>query len=183
MHKWTILFGLVVVLVVGFVVLVLMPPQAIAPTTEDEPTNFEECALAGFPVMESYPRQCRTDAGGVFVENIGNELDKSDIIRINEPRPGSKVSPPLLVNGEARGVWFFEASFPIELQDEAGTILGQGYAQAQGEWMTEDFVPFLSIPIEFEPQPPGSSGLLILKKDNPSGLPEHDDELTIPVVF
>lgn len=30
-------------------------------------TNFEECAAAGNPVMESYPRQCRAD-GTTFVE-------------------------------------------------------------------------------------------------------------------
>ena len=33
-------------------------------------TNFEECAAAGFPVMESYPRQCRDAEGNLFVEDI-----------------------------------------------------------------------------------------------------------------
>lgn len=32
-------------------------------------TNFEECAAAGNPVMESYPKQCRAD-GELFVEEI-----------------------------------------------------------------------------------------------------------------
>ena len=32
--------------------------------------NFEECAAAGNPVMESYPRQCRTPDGKHFVEEI-----------------------------------------------------------------------------------------------------------------
>lgn len=31
--------------------------------------TFEECAAAGYPVMESYPRQCRAD-GKTFVENV-----------------------------------------------------------------------------------------------------------------
>ena len=34
--------------------------------------NFEECVAAGYPVMESYPRQCRTPDGKVFVEQINN---------------------------------------------------------------------------------------------------------------
>jgi hypothetical protein len=34
-------------------------------------TNFEECAAAGYPVMESYPRQCRAN-GQIFVEEISN---------------------------------------------------------------------------------------------------------------
>src|SRR3989344_8659709 len=33
-------------------------------------TTFEECVAAGYPVMESYPRQCR-DGNNTFVENIG----------------------------------------------------------------------------------------------------------------
>lgn len=30
--------------------------------------DFESCAAAGNPVMESYPRQCRTPKGKIFVE-------------------------------------------------------------------------------------------------------------------
>ena len=33
-------------------------------------TNFDECAEAGNPVMESYPRKCRTSSGREFVEEI-----------------------------------------------------------------------------------------------------------------
>ncbi len=33
-------------------------------------TNFEECVNAGNLVMESYPRQCRTQGGELFVENV-----------------------------------------------------------------------------------------------------------------
>lgn len=32
--------------------------------------NFEECAAAGYPVMESYPEQCRTPDGRLFVRVI-----------------------------------------------------------------------------------------------------------------
>ncbi|MEK7513216.1 MAG: hypothetical protein AAB601_03375, partial [Patescibacteria group bacterium] len=63
-----------------------------------------------------------------------------------------------------------------------GNVIAGHYATAEGEWMTEDFVPFTST-LEFPPQPPGAVGVLVLKKDNPSGLPEHDDELRIPVRF
>jgi len=31
--------------------------------------NFEECVLRGYPVLESYPRQCNAD-GKVFVETV-----------------------------------------------------------------------------------------------------------------
>ncbi|MFZ5365362.1 MAG: DUF333 domain-containing protein [Patescibacteria group bacterium] len=35
--------------------------------------NFDECAAAGNPVMESYPRQCRTADGRLFVEEIDED--------------------------------------------------------------------------------------------------------------
>ncbi len=37
---------------------------------EDNVTNFDECVAAGYPVMESYPRQCRTPEGENFVEEV-----------------------------------------------------------------------------------------------------------------
>lgn len=47
--------------------------------------------------------------------------------------------------------------------------------------MTEEFVPF-EAKIEFEILAT-SKGVLILEKDNPSGLPENDDQLRVPVRF
>ncbi|XOF35245.1 MAG: hypothetical protein ACL93V_08155 [Candidatus Electrothrix sp. YB6] len=32
-------------------------------------TSFEECEAAGYPVMESHPRQCRAD-GQIFTEEL-----------------------------------------------------------------------------------------------------------------
>jgi hypothetical protein len=143
-------------------------------------SNFQECAAAGNAIMESYPRQCRAGEQS-FTEDIGNELEKMDLIKINSPRPNELVKSPLEITGQARGNWFFEASFPVKLLDENGSDLGAGIAQAKGEWMTEDFVPF-SAKLEFA-MPKGKTGSLILKKDNPSGLPENDDELRVPVSF
>jgi hypothetical protein len=47
--------------------------------------------------------------------------------------------------------------------------------------MTEDFVPFEAT-IKFE-KPDTETGFLVLERDNPSGLPEYDDELIIAVRF
>lgn len=38
-------------------------------------TSFDECVRAGYPVMESYPRQCRTPDGRIFVEQIIGEQE------------------------------------------------------------------------------------------------------------
>jgi hypothetical protein len=144
--------------------------------------DFESCAAAGYPVMETYPEQCKTPAGQIFTRNlIGNASEKSDLIRLNYPLPGDVVSSPLLLTGEARGHWFFEATFPVELVDETGFVLAQTYVTAKDDWMTNDFVPFEAV-IDF-PVPAVQNGQLILRKDNPSGLPENDDALVVPVKF
>ncbi|PIR37978.1 MAG: hypothetical protein COV34_02730 [Candidatus Zambryskibacteria bacterium CG10_big_fil_rev_8_21_14_0_10_42_12] len=151
------------------------------PTSQAE--SFEDCVAEGNPVMESYPRQCRTVDGRLFTENVGNELEKTNLIRLESPRPGGVVTSPLTITGEARGYWFFEASFPVYVVNWDGLIIGEGIATAQDEWMTEDFVPFVA-EITFEkPTLYPERGALILQKDNPSGLPEHDDALEVPIRF
>jgi hypothetical protein len=102
-------------------------------------------------------------------------------IRVNAPSPGALITSPLTVAGEARGSWYFEASFPVRLVDAEGRELVVVPAQARGEWMTPNFVPF-EVQLTFVP-PSSPGGLLILQKDNPSGLPEHADSLVIPVRF
>ncbi len=55
-------------------------------------------------------------------------------------------------------------------------------ATANDNWMTTEFVPFSSS-LEFTPPKETDIGFLILKKDNPSGLPENDDQIEIPIRF
>lgn len=143
--------------------------------------NFKECVDARYQILETYPRQCKTPSGKTFTEDIGNELEKRDLIRITSPRPNQLVFSPLEVTGEARGIWFFEASFPVKLYDANGKLLATAVAQAQGEWMTENFVPFKAEVVFSKPST--DTGLLVLEKDNPSGLPENADELRVPVKF
>lgn len=182
MKKISIFAIAIIVIVAGFFALWQYKKEVPA-----QIANFEECVAAGNPVMESYPRQCRYN-NETFTEDIGNELEKTDIIRINTPRPNQVVSSPLTITGEARGSWFFEASFPVVLTDWDGLIIAQGIATANppagGDWMTSEFVPFEAT-LTFTPDKNAYSykGTLILHKDNPSGLPEHDDALEIPVVF
>lgn len=123
---------------------------------------------------------------GIWQLNKISETGKENLIRVTVPRLNQMIASPLVVRGEARGNWFFEATFPVILTDWDGRIIAQSYAQAEGEWMTENFVPFEG-KIEFEnPENIGEfsrRGALIFKKDNPSGLPQYDDALEIPVRF
>lgn len=107
---------------------------------------------------------------------------KANVIRVTSPRPDEVVTSPLEVAGEARGTWYFEASFPVKLVDEQGMQLAAAPAEAEGDWMTEEFVPFKAR-LTFEPPAGGGKGMLILEKNNPSGLVAIADELRMPVSF
>ena len=104
-----------------------------------------------------------------------------DLIKIDLPIQNQKISSPVSLKGEARGQWYFEASFPVQVLDGDGTILGSGTGQAQGEWTTTNFVPFIG-EISFS-KPKGKTGTIVFKKDNPSGLPANDDFVSIPINF
>lgn len=111
----------------------------------------------------------------------GSKKDVSDLIHVMTPKNNETVKNPLVVSGEARGYWYFEASFPVKLLDANGVEIAVRPAQAKGDWMTENFVPF-EVSLEFQ-KPSTAGGFLVLQKDNPSGLPENDRELRIPVRF
>lgn len=151
-------------------------------TDNKKANNFEECVEAGGVIIGTYPTQCRTKDNQVYIENIGNELEKINLIQIDFPRPNDKISSPLEIGGQARGTWFFEGDFPVVLTDLGGLIIAKGFLSAEGDWMTEDFVDF-SGTLEYAKPDYGKKGTLILQKDNPSGLEENDDALEVPIKF
>ncbi|MEX2369138.1 MAG: Gmad2 immunoglobulin-like domain-containing protein [Candidatus Paceibacterota bacterium] len=121
--------------------------------------------------------------GLLLADNQSDNILSNEGINISimEPIPDSVVDSPLEIRGEARGPWYFEANFSVYIEDANGVRLGGHYATAQGDWMTEEFVPF-SAELSFS-EPTTDTGVLVLEKANPSGLPEHADELRIPVRF
>ena len=105
----------------------------------------------------------------------------SDQIIVAGPIPDQLITSPLIIEGEARGTWFFEATFPVSLLDSNGKVLTLHYAITEEEWMTEDFISFTAR-IEFD-DPETATGFLVLDKNNPSDLREQDAQLTVPVRF
>src|SRR5438105_3302865 len=51
-------------------------------------------------------------------------------IHLSQPAPSSIVKSPLIVSGDAKGTWYFEASFPIRLLDAHGNEIVAAPAQA-----------------------------------------------------
>lgn len=105
----------------------------------------------------------------------------SPLVRLIAPKPNDEIENPLIVQGEARGNWYFEGSFPVRLLDGNGKEIAVTPARAKGDWMTTDFVPFRAKLTFIAPNT--KEGVLVLQKDNPSGLLENADEVRIPVRF
>ncbi|PCI21313.1 hypothetical protein COB64_00320 [Candidatus Wolfebacteria bacterium] len=176
-----VIIVIIVLIILGILGFSILNNNRHAQRVDIVVSNFDECVAAGNSVMESYPGQCR-HGDELFIQNIGNELEKIDIIRINMPRPTLLIESPLVIEGNARGPWFSEGSFPIELIDADGVIIAQGIATVEGDARTEDFVKFSGI-LEFEKPDSGNKGTLILRKSNPSGEPAFDDALELPILF
>lgn len=148
-------------------------------------TSFTECEQAGYAVMESYPRQCRDANGTLYVEEVQQPAASitytnttSDMIVVELPFPGAVTGKTFSVIGKARGNWFFEASFPLEVLDKDGNILFMRIGQATSDWMTTEFVPFkadITIPATYT-----GEATLVLRKDNPSGEPQYDASISFP---
>lgn len=102
-------------------------------------------------------------------------------VAVSSPPSGSTVGQRFVVIGEAPGNWYFEAVFPIQVRDKDNNKIGQAQGQAQADWMTTGQVPF-SAEVTLD-TPYRGPATIVLLKDNPSGLPENDDSLEVPVVI
>jgi len=128
------------------------------------------------PVTETPDTTTTTTPEAPKVTYINASADR---IVVDSPKPGEAVGTTFSVIGKARGTWYFEASFPLRVLSAQGSLLKEMPVQADGEWMTTEFVPFS----ETVTLPPGVKGAatLVLHKDNPSGLPENDASVSIPI--
>jgi hypothetical protein len=152
-----------IVIVLGVVVLVLLAAVLFIPAKQSKAPENQNPSPTPTP-------------------GIQPAVSSDGRVSVSSPIPNARVSSPLGVQGAVTGGgWFFEAVFPIKILDGDGTVLGQGLAQALGEWMTTGTVPFAAnIPFT---APKYATGTILIEKDNPSGIPENAGELRIPIQF
>ncbi len=148
-----------ILIIVAAIILFVLPGKSVAPTTDTQATTTPATTLS----ITAYPASAADDVKDLNIQ------------------PGGKITSPFNLTGSASG-WYFEASFPVQLKDAQGNVIAQGPAQAQGDWMTSDFVPF-KITLTLPAQPAGSKGTFVLHNDNASGLPENDKSIEVPVTF
>jgi len=171
--KKIIYFLIILVVLVGVVWYGFFRAEKLsAPTI----LSFEDCVKAGYTIINGTHRQCKTPDGRTYAEEIPEKIvyknSSADLIVIDMPFPGAVTGKTFKASGKARGNWYFEASFPVKVLDKDGKVIFQAPAQAKGEWMTTEFVPF-----EIEVKVPNTyigPATLVFEKDNPSGLPEHE---------
>ena len=104
-----------------------------------------------------------------------------DDIFVTSPKPGDSVTTTVFIEGYARGPWYDEAVFPVEIRNGSGTVIGSTQGKAQAEWTTQNFVPFLA-ELDLKALYNGPA-TVILKKDNPPGDPSKDASLSFPVMI
>jgi hypothetical protein len=139
-------------------------------------TSFNLCQEAGFPVTKTNPQECHYQ-GQIFIQEPTNPDIKVDSLKSNQV-----ISSPLTITGQAKGTWFFEASFPVTLVDSQGEIMAQAVATTKKEWMTENFISF-SATLEYVGFGGTNPGTIIFEKNNPSDNRELDDQLLVPVFY
>jgi hypothetical protein len=109
------------------------------------------------------------------------EVEAKQDIEIVQPLEGELISSPYEIRGLVLGTWFFEADFEIQLLDQEGNILANTIATALDDWMTTNLVPFIAN-LEFETDYQGQATLLLIK-DNPSGLKEHEEFFSLEIML
>ena len=156
---WGIVAVLLVVIAVMAWILFATPTPAHAPTvaTSTTPTTTEptKTPTGPAPLHES--------------------------VVVTSPAAGATVGHTFDVSGTAPGPWYFEATFPIQVRDPGGNVIGRIPANAQGDWMVTGPVVFkATLHIDAGYSGPAT---LILMKDNPSGLPENEDSVEVSIVI
>jgi hypothetical protein len=101
---------------------------------------------------------------------------------VDVPTPGTIVTSPITVSGKAPGSWFFEATAGLRVLNKDKKVVAQSFVHTEDDWMTTTRATFTgtsSFPVSLK----GQSGYIEVAKDNPSGLPENDQSVLVPVLF
>lgn len=146
----------------------------------------KDTKITNKPIITTFKEQAQKSkiinpmCGGGKKENNIDASDTSKII-LENIKPGDKLISPSNIAGKLAGSWCFENTCHLKIFSNDGTLLVQKNFQLNGEWMTEDLVPFTTN-VTFT-TPKEKNGMLVFESDNPSGNPENCKQVQIPVTF
>lgn len=161
--SWLLITVVLIAIIAGLVWYIMIQPATIVHT--------DSTPIATTTQPQTTPVNTTTSA----------TLPLSAHVSVTEPVSGGTVGKTFTVSGKAPGNWYFEASFPIMVRDSNDKVIARTHGNAQGDWMTTNLVAFTAT-VNIEAAYKGSATLILLR-DNPSGMPENDDSVSIPIVI
>jgi hypothetical protein len=136
-------------------------------------------AMATVPSQPFVLHYTPSSDGLILKEVLVGTLPTPEAV-LTAPLPGATLGHTFTVTGAARGGWFFEGSLPVQVRDMNNNVVASAPAQAQGDWMTAELVPF-AVTITVPTTTVGAVALVV-KNDNPSGMPENEKSFEIPLL-
>lgn len=130
--------------------------------------------------LRVWEEKCEIESASSTPTESELPISVTDEILVLSPKQNELITSPLKISGQARGNWFFEASMPVKLFSDDNQLIVASSTQALDDWMTVKPVRFSSS-LVFSTN--ATSGYLIIAKDNPSGLPQNDNSIKVPVRF
>lgn len=107
-------FLLITAVIIVFALTYFFAPQRVMAPTVTEDTSDDLQVVVPAPKLS--PEMANT---------------ATEMIEVTAPLPNTTLTSPITLTGRARGPWYFEASFPIELRDANNVLIAQTVGQAQ----------------------------------------------------
>lgn len=143
--------------------------------------GYSWCEVKNRCIIITGGERCEEENTNISSSSVsGTEATFTNQALVVSPKQNEVITSPLKIQGNIVGSWFFEGTLPVKLVDADSNVISSGQARADSDWMTEKPVPF-SASLDFSTM--ATSGFLIISKDNPSGLPENDGFIKLPVKF
>jgi hypothetical protein len=103
-------------------------------------------------------------------------------ITLDNLSPVDPIYSPFVLRGEARGGYFENQRFPVELQDQNGNVISRGTAVTTISTTTDEYIPF-TVSLNFPDQPSNTAGQLNFLKADSTGDPARNYVYSVGVRF
>lgn len=139
-------------------------------------TNQPQQVVTVTQQVPSTPSQADSEQ----ISDGGTNKPTGTDVQITSPDLSKPINSPLKLTGKIKPNYSFEAVFPIRLENAAGKTIASGQGHVTTDDLNQEFVPFTA---EIKFSQTAGKGSLVIMNDNPSGLPENDKKISLPVTF
>ncbi len=169
----------IILIALGIFIVIFLSFLAFTGFKDARKNSSSGGGLFNFQPVVSTPSSGGGQKEEIEKKNIPDEALEMLRISLDE---GDRIANGEIIRGLAWGPWYFEGEFAVRAMTEGGKLLATFSARATEDWMVEDFVPFEA---RFLVKGLGgeSKGFLIFDRANPSGLPQNNMSVKVPVLF